>query len=55
VVFIDLDLPEIIAKKKVFFDESERYHRLASCRFRIRAGRGLQESPFSRLGSVPVF
>jgi methyltransferase (TIGR00027 family) len=30
VVFYDLDLPEIIAIKKSFFDESERYHLIAS-------------------------
>ena len=30
VVFYDLDLPEIIAIKKSFFDESKRYHLIAS-------------------------
>jgi methyltransferase (TIGR00027 family) len=30
VVFYDLDLPEIIAIKKVFFRETERYHLIAS-------------------------
>ena len=30
VVFYDLDLPEIIAIKKSFFTESERYHLIAS-------------------------
>jgi O-methyltransferase involved in polyketide biosynthesis len=30
VVFYDLDLPEIIAIKKAFFKESERYHLIAS-------------------------
>jgi O-methyltransferase involved in polyketide biosynthesis len=30
VVFYDLDLPEIIAIKKTFFNETERYHMIAS-------------------------